>query len=99
MFCNTSSLNPANSKHTFTSRSKDNLTRHSKHLHYLFRVVTKFWQSMYDWLENKTDNITPFNKDQVLVYNENIPPKMSDLINVIIVLGKYHTHTCKLKSR
>ena len=54
---------------------------------------------MNDWLKSKIDNITPFKKDQVLIYNENVPPKMSDLINIIIVLGKYHIHSCKWKGR
>lgn len=36
---------------------------------------------------------------QVLVYTDNLTKEISDKVNIIIIMGKYHIHSCKWKNQ
>lgn len=66
-----------------------------EHLFYSCTVTSQFWQNLYNWLNSSIENINPFDMNQILIYkNAN---ELSDMINIIIIMGKCHLHTCKWK--
>ena len=71
----------------------------TEHLFYSCTVTSLFWQDVFEWIGNKIENITPFDKHQILLYKDNLSKEFSELVNIIIVLGKYHIHSSKWKNK
>ncbi len=70
-----------------------------EHLFFSCPVVTQFWLMVFDLFKNETGNNPPFTKEQILFIRDSVPSKISDLINIVIILGKYHLHSCKWRNK
>jgi len=69
----------------------------TEHLFFLCSVSRKFWQDVHSWLKNKISEL--FTIEDILIYNYKITRDLSILINLIIIMGKYHVHKNKWKKQ
>lgn len=69
-----------------------------EHMFYLCPVSQSFWLDVHDWLSLKIDDLQPFFIPHILFYMDNINSSISDLVNIVILMGKYHIHCCKWRS-
>ena len=70
-----------------------------EHLFYSCRVTGQFWQNLHTWLSSTIQNISPFDMNQILIYKNDTAKEISDTINIIMIMGKYHIHACKWKNQ
>lgn len=69
-----------------------------EHMFFFCPVSNSFWSEIHNWLLFKMDNIPTINLSHILFYMDNLDSSISDLLNMIILLGKYHIHCCKWRS-
>ncbi|XP_024122537.1 uncharacterized protein LOC112143031 [Oryzias melastigma] len=65
-----------------------------QHLFFSCQYSKEFWTNIRSWINLKLD-IPHFSISDVLIYMENLDISLVNLINIIILLGKYHIHCCK----
>lgn len=70
-----------------------------EHLFYACRVTSQFWQNLHNWLSTTIENIRPFEMNHILIYKNDTAKEISNMINIIIIMGKYHIHACKWKNQ
>ncbi len=66
-----------------------------EHLFFSCPVSNKFWADVKKRLSFKLDDIPNLDLSSNLFYVDNLNFVISDMITVIILLGKYHTLCCK----
>lgn len=66
-----------------------------EHLFFSCPFSKLFWSNVRDWLLLKLTNIPAFKIYHILYYIDNLDSPISDLVNIIIILGKYHLHCSK----
>lgn len=71
----------------------------TEHLFFLCSVSRKFWQDVQRWLDNKISELEQFTIEDILIYNSKLTRDLSLLINLIIIMGKYHIHKNKWKKQ
>lgn len=69
-----------------------------EHLFVFCPVTKEFWKDIKDWLSLKIDGVPLLDTVENLYFVENLDLSVSDLINVIILLCKYHIHCSKWKN-
>ena len=65
-----------------------------EHLFYKCFFVRKFWSDIYEWISLKIV-ITRFTYTDVVYFMDNLEKNISDTVNLIILMGKYHIHCCR----
>lgn len=60
-----------------------------EHMFFFCPVSNSFWSERHNWLSLKMDNIPTFNLSHILFYMDNIDSSVSDLLDMIIMMGKY----------
>ncbi len=75
------------------------MTEHEtiEHLFFSCSVTTLFWKDVYRWL-NIGINFSLFNKFHVMIYMNGLSKEISKMVNIIIIMGKYHIHKNKCKN-
>lgn len=71
-------------------------------LHHLFfscPVSAAFWLELHSWLSLKINDIPQFSISDIIFYMAKQHPSVSTVINIVILLGKYHIHCCKWRNR
>ena len=65
-------------------------------LHHFFNCnySKTFWNNVQDWLNLKL-NLPAFKISHIILYMDNLDTAYSDLVNIVIPLGKYHFHCSK----
>lgn len=66
-------------------------------LHHLFfscPASDALWLELHSWLSFKINDILQFNISDIIFYIAELHPPVSTVINIIILLGKYHIHCC-----
>ena len=66
-----------------------------EHMFFFCPVANSFWSELHNWLSLKIDNIPNLTLPHILFYMDNIDSSVSDLVNMIILMGKYHIHCSK----
>lgn len=69
------------------------------HLVYSCPVMQRFCQNPYIWLDSGLENITPCDAHQILIFKDGLPKEFSNMINVVMIMGKNHIHSCKWKNQ
>lgn len=69
-----------------------------EHMFFSCPLSKTFWSDLHNWLSLKIDNIPSFNLSHILFYMDNVDPPSSDLVNMTVLMGKYHIHCSKWKS-
>lgn len=64
-------------------------------LFFLCPVSAVFWSEIHTWVSRKINDIPQFDVSDVIFYMDNLHPSVSIVINIIILLGKYHIHCSK----
>ncbi len=58
-----------------------------------FCPVSKgFWSDLHYWLSPKIEGIPTFDLSHILFYIDTLDSSICDVVNMIVLLGKYHIH-------
>ena len=68
-----------------------------EHMLFLCPVSKVFWPGLHNWLPQKIDVILTFELSHIIFYMDTIDLSFSDLIKMIILMGKYHINCSKWK--
>lgn len=71
----------------------------TEHLFFLCPISEKFWQNVHTWLSNKLSDLEQFTIEDVLFYKSKLKKETSLLINLVIIMCKYHLHKSKWKKQ
>ncbi len=66
-----------------------------EHLFFTCSISCRFWSDVRDWLTLKMANIPVFNINHILFYVDGLDNSISDIVNIVFLLAKYHIHCCK----
>ncbi len=66
-----------------------------EHLFFTCPISCQFWSDVRDWLTLKMSNIPVFNINHILLYVDGLDNSISDILNIVFLLAKYHIHFCK----
>ncbi len=66
-----------------------------EHLFFTYSSSCRFWSDVRDWLTLKMANIPVFNINHILFYVDGLDNSISDIVNIVFLLAKYHIHCCK----
>ena len=64
----------------------------------LKQASRNFWKELRSWLLLRIDDIPVFDISHIFLYVDNLKADISDMINIIILMGKYHIHCCKWRN-
>lgn len=67
------------------------------HLFFYCEVSSKFWFDIHSWLSVKMKTVSPITQQDVLFFKCDLNSSFSDVVNFVLLMGKYHIHTCKWK--
>lgn len=68
-----------------------------EHLFFTCSISCRFWSDVRNWLNLKMSNIPVFNINHILFYVDGLDNSISDIVNIVFLLAKYHIHCCKWK--
>ncbi len=60
-----------------------------------YRVSEGFWSDLHHWLSLKMNDILTFDLSHILFYIDTLDSYISDMVNMIVLVGKYHIHRSK----
>ncbi len=69
-----------------------------EHLFFLCPTSHSFWCDIKSWICLKIEDVLPFKLYDIILYFEHPTLSVSDIVNVIILLGKYHIHCAKWRN-
>lgn len=69
-----------------------------EHLLFLCPTTQRFWCDIKDWISLKIKDVPPFELYNIIFYMDHLTMSVSDIINIIILLGKYHIHCAKWRN-
>lgn len=75
----------------FCNESEESLD----HMFLLCPVSQTFWREIRDWLSLKMNDIPKLEISNIIFYIDTIDKSVSLVVNVILLLAKYHIHCCK----
>ena len=64
---------------------------------FLCPLSQAFWSDIRNWLLLKV-HIPTFDISHIFFCMDNLNASVSDMINIILLLGKYHLHCCKWRN-
>lgn len=64
------------------------------HLFYECRYSQDFWKDVRNWINLKL-SIPPLEVSHILLYMDNLASSSSMVLNIVLLLAKYHIHCCK----
>lgn len=67
-----------------------------EHLFFSCPVSRQFWSNVMSWVSLKL-NIPSLCFTHILLYMDNLSPFTCNIINIVLILAKYHIHCSKLK--
>lgn len=70
-----------------------------EHLFYFCPVTKVFWQEILNWMKIKMNSITQLDLELVLYGIGKLPKNISKIVNIIIIMGKYHIHKGKWQNK
>lgn len=79
---------------TFCGENEETL----EHMFLLCPLSQRFWSTIRNWLLLKITDIPTFDISHILFYMDNLNTSVSDMINIILLLGKYHLHCSKWRN-
>lgn len=69
-----------------------------EHMFFSCPVSRSFWLEIKNWLSLKISYVPVFEFSHILLYADNLKSNISDMINIIILMGKYHIHCTKWRN-
>jgi len=67
------------------------------HLFFYCQITSKFWFDIHSWLSVKMETVPPIALQDVLFLKCDLNLHFIDVVNFVLLMGKYHIHTCKWK--
>ena len=69
-----------------------------EHMFFFCPVSNIFWSETHDWLSLKIVGVPVLTLPHILFYMDDVDSSVLDLVNIIILMGKYHIHYSKWRS-
>lgn len=69
-----------------------------EHLFYSCPVSQSFWSDIENWVSLKMSGIPSFELHHIMYYMDTLDVSVSDIINIVLLLGKYHIHCAKWRN-
>lgn len=71
----------------------------TEHLFFLCSFSKTFWENVHAWLSNKINDLKQFTIEDILLFKSKLTKETSILINLVIIMGKYHIHKSKWRKQ